>query len=51
MLPDQLGDAIIDIGPNRVGGYGTEFVLRHFHSQIHFTPMPHVDDLTRSREG
>ena len=44
MLPDQLSDAIIDIGPNRVRGHGTEFVLRHLHGQIHLTLVPHVDD-------
>ena len=44
MLPDQFGDAIIDIGPNRVRGHGAQFVLRYFHCQIHLTLMPHVDD-------
>ncbi|TKS57816.1 MAG: hypothetical protein EWM73_03716 [Nitrospira sp.] len=44
MLPDQIGDAVIDIGPNRVRGHGAQFVFRHFHGQIHLTLMSHVDD-------
>ena len=44
MLPDQVGDTIIDIGPNRIRGHGAQFVLRHLHGQVHFTRMPHVDD-------
>ena len=51
MLPDQFGDAIIDIGPNGIGRHGAEFVLRYFHGQIHLTLVPHVDDLTRAREA
>ena len=51
MLPDQVSDAIIDIGPNRVCGHGAEFILRDFHGQIHLTLVPYIDDRAGSREG
>ncbi len=44
MLPNQFGDTVIDIRPNRIRGNGAQLVLGDFDRQIQFPAMTHVDD-------
>ena len=45
MRQDQLGHAIVDLGPHFVARDRTQFVARHFHRQIHLAAMADVDDV------
>src|SRR5258706_5613492 len=44
MSEDQLGDAIVNLGPHLIGRHGTELITRNFHSDFHLTAVAHVDD-------
>src|SRR5580765_1123847 len=44
VLTNQVGDSIIDLGPDRIRGHSAELVLRYLHGQIHLALVSHVDD-------
>ena len=41
---DLFRDAVIDLGPQRMGGDGTQFLVRHVDGEVEFPLVPYIDD-------
>ena len=44
VLVDQLGDAVVDVGPLLAGRDGLQVGRRHFDREVEVAPVPDVDD-------
>ncbi len=50
MGENQLGHAIVDLGPHLVAGHRAQFVARNLHGQIHLAAMADIDDARVRRQ-
>ena len=47
---DELGEAIVDLGPHLVGGHGSELVSRDLDGELHVAAVSDLDDIRRGAE-
>ena len=52
MLAREIGEAIVNLAPHFVRGYGAQFARGNFDGEIEFAAIPHLDDFRlRQRLG
>ncbi len=50
MRQNQLGHAVVDLGPHFVARHRAKLVSRDLHGQLHLAAMPDVDDACVRRQ-